>query len=192
MSKSQNPWARSRNTKQNRKWMTFVLFLPSCPNAGEQKYWKKSIGNEWFWYYSCLRALVQESRNTEKNNTNWMISYFSWTPQDDISWLPASCPGGGHQIFYCKYWCLSSRPVVSSRRDASKRHQVPIFSDQKKSILPPDSRGGANPSMRIIYALREYVYIYYPKRYGMNVPILVYHCWTKFTQNRFMLWPKAP
>ena len=23
-------------------------------------------GNEWFWYYSCLRALVQESRNTEK------------------------------------------------------------------------------------------------------------------------------
>ena len=25
-----------------------------------------------------------------------------------------------------------------------------------------------------------------PKRYGMNVPILVYHCWTNLTQNRFI------
>ena len=92
MSKSQNPWAGSRNTKQNRKWMTFVLFLPLCPNAGEQKYCKKTIGNEWFWYYSCLRALVQESRNTEKHNGNWMISSWLRTPQDDISWLPAFVP----------------------------------------------------------------------------------------------------
>ena len=30
-------------------------------------------------------------------------------------------------IFYFKYWCLSSRPAVSCRRDESKCHQVLVF-----------------------------------------------------------------
>ena len=35
-------------------------------------------------------------------------------------------------IVYCKYWCLSSRPPFSSRRDESKCHQVLVLLDQNK------------------------------------------------------------
>ena len=35
-------------------------------------------------------------------------------------------------IFYCKYWCLSSRPPFSSRQDESKCHQVLVFSDRNE------------------------------------------------------------
>ena len=50
-------------------------------------------------------------------------------------------PGLGHLdqkmlIFYDKYWCLSSRPPVSCRRDESKCHQVCIFPDQDERRPP--------------------------------------------------------
>ena len=35
-------------------------------------------------------------------------------------------------IFYCEYWCLSSRPLVSFRRDESKCHYVLVFSNQNE------------------------------------------------------------
>ena len=41
-------------------------------------------------------------------------------------------------IFHCKYWCLSSRPAVSSRRDESKCHQVLFFPDQNERQVPAD------------------------------------------------------
>ena len=51
------------------------------------------------------------------------------------AWRPAGLRSHLDQkmlIFYCKYWCLSSQPGVSSRRDESKCHQVLVFSDQNE------------------------------------------------------------
>ena len=39
-------------------------------------------------------------------------------------------------IFYCRYWCLSSRQPVSSRRDESKYHQVLFFPHQHERRVP--------------------------------------------------------
>ena len=39
-------------------------------------------------------------------------------------------------IFYTKYWCLSSRPLVSCRRYESKCHQVLFFPDQNERRVP--------------------------------------------------------
>ena len=45
-------------------------------------------------------------------------------------------------IFYCKYWCLSSRPPVSCRQDESKCHQVVVFPDPHERRVPaPTSQG---------------------------------------------------
>ena len=51
------------------------------------------------------------------------------------AWRPAGLRSHLDQkilIFYCKYWCLSSQPGVSSWRDESKCHQVLVFSDQNE------------------------------------------------------------
>ena len=46
-------------------------------------------------------------------------------------------PSGQENVdFYCKYWCLSSRPPVSSRRDEHKCHQVQVFPDQNEWRVP--------------------------------------------------------
>ena len=49
-------------------------------------------------------------------------------------------------IFHSKYWCLSSRPPVSCRRDESKCHQVLVFPDQDERRLPARTFRGRLPN----------------------------------------------
>ena len=71
-------------------------------------------------------------------------------PQISTAWprrgLGWAGPGLSHLdqqmlTFYHKYWCLSSRPPVSCRRDESKCHQVYIFPDQHERQPAVTSQG---------------------------------------------------
>ena len=70
----------------------------------------------------CRRAeILKKTMGIEWFHPGWELLRTTFP-----GFLP-SCPGGGHAIFYCKYWCLSSRPVVLSRRDESKCHKYWFF-----------------------------------------------------------------
>ena len=78
--------------------MTFVLFLPSCPEAGGQTE-KKTPGNEWFWSRKS-QVGARGTKGWDQGNQWLGTRYPKVGAQETNCWSPGTNDRGpGHHLF---------------------------------------------------------------------------------------------